>query len=88
MPSPSSRSTPRFPAAASSAISPVRYSTSPARGLSARARLNASGDNETGFLDPLREIVRTGKVPAQALLDRYNGDWQGNVCKIYEETRF
>ena len=28
-----------------------------AAGLAARARLNASGDNETGFLDPLREIV-------------------------------
>ncbi|TPG22522.1 glutamate--cysteine ligase [Sphingomonas koreensis] len=57
-------------------------------GLSARARLNSSGDNESGFLDPLREIVRTGKVPAQALLDRYNGAWDGNVCKIYEETKF
>ncbi|MGN6271082.1 MAG: glutamate--cysteine ligase [Sphingomonas sp.] len=57
-------------------------------GLSARARLNSSGDNETGFLDPLREIVRTGKVPAQMLLDLYEGEWGGNVCKIYAETRF
>ena len=57
-------------------------------GLSARARLNSSGDNETGFLDPLREIVRTGKVPAQVLLDRYHGPWGGDVCKIYEETKF
>jgi glutamate--cysteine ligase len=57
-------------------------------GLSARARLNSSGDNETGFLDPLREIVRTGKVPAQVLLDLYEGEWHSNVCKIYEETKF
>jgi glutamate--cysteine ligase len=59
-----------------------------ASGLSARARLNSSGDNETGFLEPLREIVRTGKVPAQMLLDRYANEWDGNVCKIYRETRF
>lgn len=59
-----------------------------AAGLSARARLNSSGDNETGFLEPLREIVRTGKVPAQVLLDHYRGEWGGNVCQIYQETRF
>ncbi|MGN6277445.1 MAG: glutamate--cysteine ligase [Sphingomonas sp.] len=59
-----------------------------ANGLSARARLNSSGDNETGFLEPLREIVRTGKVPAQVLLDHYAVPWDGNVCKIYEETKF
>lgn len=57
-------------------------------GLTARARLNASGDNESGFLDPLREIVRTGKVPAQLLLDRYAGPWDGDVCQMYEGSRF
>ncbi|GAA4773967.1 glutamate--cysteine ligase [Stakelama sediminis] len=57
-------------------------------GLASRNRLNASGDNETGFLDPLRDIVRSGKVPAQRLLDRFAGDWEGNPCCIYNETRF
>jgi len=57
-------------------------------GLTARARLNSAGDSENGFLDPLREIVRSGKVPAQALLDRYHGEWQGDVTRIYAETKF
>ena len=57
-------------------------------GLNARARTNASGDNESGFLDPLREIVRSGKVPAQLLLDRYAGPWEGDVCQLYEGSRF
>ncbi|WP_380785429.1 glutamate--cysteine ligase [Sphingomonas sp. R86521] len=57
-------------------------------GLSARARLNRAGDNETGFLDPLREIVRSGKVPAQVLLDRYHGIWGGDVSKVYDEASF
>jgi glutamate--cysteine ligase len=57
-------------------------------GLKARARLNAAGDSESGFLDPLREVVRTGKVPAQVLLDRYNGEWAGDLGGIYAEARF
>lgn len=57
-------------------------------GLTARARLDAGGSNETGFLDPLRDIVRSGKVPAETLLDRYHGDWNGDVSRIYEEMRF
>jgi glutamate--cysteine ligase len=57
-------------------------------GLSARARFNRAGDNETGFLDPLREIVRSGKVPAEMLLDRYNSVWNGDVSKIYDEASF
>jgi glutamate--cysteine ligase len=57
-------------------------------GLTARARLDASGSNETGFLDPLREIVRTGKVPAEVLLERYHGAWGGDVSKVYDELRF
>jgi glutamate--cysteine ligase len=57
-------------------------------GLNARARLNAAGDNETGFLDPLREIVARGATPAERLLERYNGEWQGDVRRIYEEESF
>ena len=57
-------------------------------GLSARKRLNAIGEDETGFLDPLREIVESGKVPAQRLLDRYNGSWDGDVSHIYDEMSF
>ena len=57
-------------------------------GLAARARHNRSGDNETGFLDPLREIVRSGKVPAEVLLERYNGPWGGDVSRVYDEASF
>ncbi len=57
-------------------------------GLTARARLNGAGDSEAGFLDPLREIVRSGKVPAQRLLDRYHGAWGGDVSRVYEEMSF
>ena len=57
-------------------------------GLNARARFNSSGDNETGFLDPLREVVASRKVPAQRLLDKYHGEWGGDLSRIYGEMSF
>jgi len=57
-------------------------------GLNARGRLNAAGDNESGFLDPLREIIVSGRTPAEMLLERYRGDWNGDVARIYEEQSF
>ena len=58
------------------------------RGLAARGRRNASGDDETGFLEPLNEIVRSGKVPAERLLERYHAQWDGDATGIYRENRF
>jgi glutamate--cysteine ligase len=56
------------------------------KGLAARGRLNSSGDNETGFLDTLDEIVASGKVPAQRLLDAYHGEWNGDITRVYEQS--
>ena len=52
-------------------------------GLVARRQLSASGDNETGFLGTLDEIVDTGKSPAQRLLDMYHGAWNEDVSRVY-----
>ncbi|UZW54486.1 glutamate--cysteine ligase [Sphingobium sp. JS3065] len=57
-------------------------------GLSARARLNASGDNETGYLAPLDEIVASGQTHAERLLARYHEEWKGDLSKIYAEESF
>ena len=59
-----------------------------AGGLTRRARLNSAGDNEGGFLDPLREVVATGITPADRLLDKYYNEWNGDVGRIYEEFSF
>jgi glutamate--cysteine ligase len=59
-----------------------------AAGLTRRARLNSAGDNEGGFLDPLREVVATGVTPADRLLAIYHGEWQGDLSHIYEEFSF
>ena len=59
-----------------------------AGGLTRRARLNSAGDNEGGFLDPLRDVVATGMTPADRLLDKYHNEWNGDVSRIYEEFSF
>ncbi len=53
-------------------------------GLAKRARLNSSGDNETGFLETLDEIVASGRVPAQVLLNRYHGEWGKDISRVYK----
>jgi glutamate--cysteine ligase len=59
-----------------------------AGGLTRRARLNSAGDNEGGFLDPLHDVVATGMTPADRLLARFNGEWAGDVRRIYDEMSF
>src|SRR5690606_30050002 len=49
------------------------------QGLVSRNRLNSSGDSEAGFLEPLQEIIESGKVPAQRLLDKFHGQWGGDI---------
>ena len=57
-------------------------------GLASRARLNDAGDNETGYLQPLDEIVSTGITSAERMLALYHGAWGGDVSPIYQAKSF
>jgi len=57
-------------------------------GLNARARLNPHGDNETVFLQELDEFARTGKANADRLIDKFNGEWDGDILRAYEDCRY
>jgi len=59
-------------------------------GLKARARPGAGGliGDETHFLNALKESIESGKVPADELLDQYNGDWNGDLTRIYAEYSY
>jgi len=59
-----------------------------AGGLTRRARLNSAGDNEGGFLDPLRDVVASGMTPADRMLHKYEHEWGRDVSHIYEEFSF
>ena len=59
-------------------------------GLKARARPGLGGmvQDERHFLHALEDSVENGKVPADELLDRYNGDWNGDLGQIYEDYAY
>lgn len=59
-------------------------------GLVARAKPGAGGlvPNETHFLNALKESVESGKVPADELLERYHGNWKGDLSQIYGEYSY
>jgi len=59
-----------------------------AEGLRQRNRLDASGANETSFLQPLRQTVESGKTPAEIKLDRFNTTWAGSVDPVYTEFAY
>jgi len=59
-------------------------------GLKARACPGAGGmlPDETHFLNALKESIETGQVPADELLARYHGDWQGDLTRIYADYSY
>jgi len=57
-------------------------------GLKARHKLNAHGELETVFLDDLDVMAKTGKSNADLLLDKYHGDWNGDITKAYVDCKY
>jgi glutamate--cysteine ligase len=57
-------------------------------GLANRARLDGGGNNETGYLAALDDVVAKGKTPAEQLLERYHGEWGGDLARAYDEESF
>ncbi|MGD8326213.1 MAG: glutamate--cysteine ligase [Sphingomonadales bacterium] len=57
-------------------------------GLKARRRQGASGETEQGFLATLWDSARSGKTPADRLLEAYNGPWNGDIRKVFEEASY
>jgi len=57
-------------------------------GLSRRNRRDASGQDETRYLDALDDRLARGTTPAQELLDKFRTSWGGSVDPIYDEQAY
>jgi glutamate--cysteine ligase len=53
-------------------------------GLARRGRLDPFGCDETRFLEPLDEIVASGKTVADRLIESYHGEWCGSVDPAFQ----
>jgi len=58
------------------------------RGLTVRNRLSSSGENETGFLEPLFSNAHLGTTPAEKKLALYDGPWNGSVDPVFTEAAY
>lgn len=58
------------------------------RGLTSRARLNAMGDNETGYLEPLQIVADTRISPAERKLRLFYTDWNKSVDPVFAECAY
>jgi glutamate--cysteine ligase len=59
-------------------------------GLKNRARPGAGGmvPDETHFLNALKDSIETGQVPADELLEKYNGEWAGDLSRVYDDYAY
>jgi glutamate--cysteine ligase len=55
-------------------------------GLAARGLVNAEGEDERIYLEPLREIAAGGPTQAEHWLARWDGAWGGDTRRIFAEA--
>ncbi|PCJ93487.1 MAG: glutamate--cysteine ligase [Hyphomicrobiales bacterium] len=58
------------------------------RGLANRAKLNSAGFNEEQYLTPLDETAASGKTPAEVMLTKYNGEWGGDINRVFDDFAY
>jgi glutamate--cysteine ligase len=58
-----------------------------AQGLKNRGRGDGVGADESLFLAYLEEIAESGKSSAQKLLDKYHGEWGGDIQQAYQTLK-
>jgi glutamate--cysteine ligase len=60
------------------------------KGLAARAMPGAGGllPDETHFLNALQESLDSGMAPADELIAKFEGDWNGDVTRVFGEYSY
>lgn len=57
-------------------------------GLRRRACLSPMGTDETIYLDMVQDTVDRGETPADRLLARFNGPWQGDIRELFRRYAY
>ena len=57
-------------------------------GLKARARAGAGQADEAGYLAVLHDSIARGRVPADDLLTLWQGDWAGDLNRLYDACSY
>jgi glutamate--cysteine ligase len=57
-------------------------------GLKRRARLDGGFIDETTYLGELEAIADSGLTPAELLLEKFHGAWNGDISRIFEDCAY
>ena len=57
-------------------------------GLEARKRLDGRGNDESVYLHMLDRVVESGRAPADELVERWRGDWQGSFAPLFRDSAY
>ena len=57
-------------------------------GLKARKRLDDRGNDETVFLRMLDQVAESGRAPADELVSRWKGEWQGSFAPLFRDFAY
>jgi glutamate--cysteine ligase len=58
------------------------------QGLASRAQASNAANDETGHLEVLEAIAETGITPAERLLKKFHGEWNGNVAAAFSDCAY
>lgn len=58
------------------------------RGLQKRAMAGKVSADETEYLEPVLEWLEAGRSPADRLIEKFKGEWQGDIRKVFEEEAY
>jgi glutamate--cysteine ligase len=57
-------------------------------GLRLRGQTDSIGGTEEGFIEPLFQIVESGRTRAEEILERYHGAWNRDVSRLFTEHAY
>lgn len=57
-------------------------------GLKKRAMAGKVSADETEYLEPVLEWLDAGRSPADRLIEKFKGEWQGDIRKVFEEEAY
>ena len=58
------------------------------KGLLRRAIVDDDGNDETGFLQPLRTVISSQQTPAEVMLEKYHGVWERNIDQVFTSNQY
>jgi glutamate--cysteine ligase len=58
------------------------------QGLARRRVVDAAGQDESRYLQPLQDYVARGITPAEDLLEKFHGAWKGSIEPVFREYAY